>query len=211
MRSGTWRCRWIASSHAQRSPLTAHQTIGRMDGQTRALPFAVSVPVNYFNEELLTRAGHDPATLAAGGWPALLKAAQDVTALGEPVSGMFFDYASGQALTWQMLVFGNGGRMMSPDERSGGIRRRGGTAQRAAARGDRTDRPDRHVTRERADGVRRWPARQLHQHQLEHGSLLGAQHGLSRDDAAAADGGRRGTAARGGQRRGDHDAAAVAS
>lgn len=100
------------------SPLTTHPTIGRIAGETRALPFAVSVPVNYLNDDLLRKAGHEPKTLAAGGWPALLKAAADMSALGNPISGMFFDYASGQALTWQMLVFGFGGRMMSPDERT---------------------------------------------------------------------------------------------
>lgn len=99
-------------------PLTTHPTIGKIAGETHALPFAVSVPVNYFNNELLRRAGHDPRTLAAGGWPALLKAAVDMSTLGHPISGMFFDYASGQALTWQMLVFGYGGRMMSADERT---------------------------------------------------------------------------------------------
>ena len=38
------------------TPLTAHQTIGRIAGETRALPFAVSVPVNYFNDDLLRSA-----------------------------------------------------------------------------------------------------------------------------------------------------------
>lgn len=103
---------------AEKSALTAHKAIGRIAGETRALPFAVSVPVNYFNDDLLRRAGHDPATLAAGGWPALLRAAADISAIGAPVSGMFFDYASGQALTWQMLVFGYGGQMMTADERN---------------------------------------------------------------------------------------------
>jgi multiple sugar transport system substrate-binding protein len=107
--------RYIA---AEPTTLTSHPTIGRIAGETRALPFAVSVPVNYFNDHLLRKAGHDPKTLAAGGWPALLHAAADISALGGPISGMFFDYASGQALTWQMLVFGFGGRMMSLDERT---------------------------------------------------------------------------------------------
>jgi multiple sugar transport system substrate-binding protein len=124
-------------------PLTTHPAIGRIAGETRALPFAVSVPVNYMNDELLRRAGHDPQAFAAGGWPALLNAATDMSAQGRlaqnrpaqnrpaqnrpaqnrpalsgPVSGMFFDYASGQALTWQMLVYGYGGHMMSADERT---------------------------------------------------------------------------------------------
>lgn len=107
--------RYIA---AESTPLTSHPTIGRIAGETRALPFAVSVPVNYLNDNLLRRAGHDPKTLASGGWPALLKAATDISALGGPISGMFFDYASGQALTWQMLVFGFGGHMMTRDERT---------------------------------------------------------------------------------------------
>jgi multiple sugar transport system substrate-binding protein len=99
-------------------PLTAHRTIGKIGGETRALPFAVSVPVNYFNNGLVRRAGHDPLSLTAATWPALLKVATSISALGRPASGFFFDYYGGQALTWQMLVLGYGGRMMSPDERA---------------------------------------------------------------------------------------------
>ena len=42
--------RYIAS---EPTPLTSHPTIGKIAGETRALPFAVSVPVNYFNDDLL--------------------------------------------------------------------------------------------------------------------------------------------------------------
>jgi len=109
--------RYIAG---ERSPLTKHHTIGKIAGQTRALPFAVSVPVNYFNNALLRRAGHDPRELASASatWADIVKAATDISALGRPISGMCFDYLGGSAITWQMLVLGYGGRMMSPDERT---------------------------------------------------------------------------------------------
>jgi multiple sugar transport system substrate-binding protein len=103
---------------AERSSLTGHPSIGKIAGETRALPFAVSVPVNYFNNELVRRAGHDPDRLLKGTWSDILEVATDVSALGSPVSGMFYDYAGGAALTWQMLVLGYGGRMVSPDERT---------------------------------------------------------------------------------------------
>lgn len=112
-------------------PLTTHPAIGKIAGETRALPFAVSVPVNYFNNELVRRAGHDPATIGAATWPELVAIVRDISALGGPISGMFYDPESGQALTWQMLVLGYGGRMMSPDERT--IAFGGEAGQRSAA------------------------------------------------------------------------------
>jgi multiple sugar transport system substrate-binding protein len=101
----------------ERSSLTTHPTIGKVRGTTRALPFAVSVPVNYFNNELVRRAGHDPTRLVNSDWSEVLKVAADVSALGRPVSGMFYDYMGGSALTWQMLVLGYGGRLISSDEK----------------------------------------------------------------------------------------------
>ncbi len=98
-------------------PLTTHPLIGRSGGLTRALPFAVSVPVSYFNADLMKRAGRDPEALLTADWPRLLDAAAAVSRLGEPISGIFFDYSAGSSLAWQMLVYGRGGRMMSPDER----------------------------------------------------------------------------------------------
>jgi multiple sugar transport system substrate-binding protein len=103
---------------AEALPLTAHRTIGKIGGETRALPFAVSVPVNYFNNDLVARAGHDPRSLTRANWREIVAIATDISALRHPISGFFFDYNGGQALTWQMLVLGYGGRMMSTDERT---------------------------------------------------------------------------------------------
>jgi len=99
------------------TPLTTHRSIGKIGGETRALPFAISIPVNYFNNRLVERAGHDPRALLDAKWPALLKIATDISALGPPVSGMFYDIAGGAALMWQLLVLGYGGQIASADER----------------------------------------------------------------------------------------------
>src|SRR5262249_1712823 len=86
--------RYIAE---ERTPLTTHRPIGKIAGETRALPFAVSVPVNYFNNALLVRAGHDPRDVAtpSAAWADIVKAATDISALGHPISGMCFDYLGG--------------------------------------------------------------------------------------------------------------------
>jgi len=102
---------------AEPAPLTAHRSIGHFGGKTRALPFAVSVPVSYFNNTLCQRAGLDPRQLALLDWPQILDLAGRICALRGDVTGIFFDYDSESALAWQMLVLSRGGRMMSEDER----------------------------------------------------------------------------------------------
>ena len=97
--------------------LSTHAAIGRVDGAVRALPFAVSVPVSFFNADLIRRYGCDPQAMLEADWSALLDMAAAVSRAGLPVSGIFFDYTPESALAWQMLILSRGGRMMSPDER----------------------------------------------------------------------------------------------
>jgi multiple sugar transport system substrate-binding protein len=107
---------WLAAEHEL--AVTSHPSIGKVAGITRALPFAISVPVTYFNKTLLLRAGQDPERLQSGDWPEIVQAATAVSRLGHPNSGIFFDYTSEAALGWQMLVLSRGGHMMTADETS---------------------------------------------------------------------------------------------
>ncbi|MBL0915032.1 MAG: extracellular solute-binding protein [Sphingopyxis sp.] len=97
--------------------LSVHETIGKVAGVAHALPFALSVPVSYFNADLLRRYGRDPDAMPDADWPAILDAASAVSRAGRPTSGIFFDYTPESALAWQMLVLSRGGRMLSDDER----------------------------------------------------------------------------------------------
>lgn len=103
----------IAASNA---PLSFHPQIGRHKGVTHALPFAISAPVCYFNADLLARAGRTFDDVADADWAGIADVAAAVSGLGEPYSGIYFDYNSVDALSWQMLIYGRGGEMMSPDE-----------------------------------------------------------------------------------------------
>lgn len=95
--------------------LTAHPTIGHVGGVLRALPFAVSLPVSYFNLSLFQRCGVRPEALIEGNWETLVDAAATVNRQRPPGSSIYFDYNAESALGWQMLICGRGGQLLSPD------------------------------------------------------------------------------------------------
>ena len=95
--------------------VTRHETIGVEKGVTYAIPFGLSVPVFYYNKDLMARAGVDPDSFD-GSWSAILSAAARISRLPSPASGIFFDYSPSE-LAWEMLVYSRGGAMMSVDER----------------------------------------------------------------------------------------------
>lgn len=99
------------------SELTTHPQIGYVEGVLVALPFALSVPVSYVNATLVARSGLDPAQLLQGDWPDLLQVAAQVSRLGGPLSGIYFDIYASSGLAWQTLVSSRGGHLMSPDDR----------------------------------------------------------------------------------------------
>jgi len=87
---------------------------GSYGGQQYALPFAVSVPVFYYNRALVRRAGGEPFPAT---WPGVLALAARIRDRNDKAQGIFVDYQAGSALAWQTLVFSRGGSMMSADER----------------------------------------------------------------------------------------------
>lgn len=80
------------------------------------LPLAISNPVIFYNEDLLRKAGIDPATLNSS-WDNVVAAAAKVTALGDGTMGSFFDYTADGNWMFQALLFSLGGRMMSEDDK----------------------------------------------------------------------------------------------
>jgi multiple sugar transport system substrate-binding protein len=90
------------------------QGLGQVDKRQIGLPFAVSMPVVYYNADLVRRAGGDPANMPRD-WDGLLRLAGKIGALGGDVAGMYHTWtgASGPWLV-QGLVYGAGGEMMLP-------------------------------------------------------------------------------------------------
>lgn len=86
-------------------------------GKTYGLPFSISVPIVYYNGDLVRRAGGDPRNLPRS-WAEIADLARRISALGGGAQGVFTDYAQGSL--WQFLAFvtAEGGRMMSPDEKA---------------------------------------------------------------------------------------------
>lgn len=88
----------------------------RHDGELYGLPYIVSVPVIYYNPELVRAVGGDPDEFP-DTWEGVTDLATKITVLGGNKIGGFFDYASAGNWTFMALVDSQGGNMMSPDDR----------------------------------------------------------------------------------------------
>lgn len=88
----------------------------RHNGQIYGLPFIISVPVLYYNADLVRQAGGDPDHLPQT-WEDITALAAKITALGGNRIGGFFDYASAGNWTFMAVINAQGGKMMSPDDR----------------------------------------------------------------------------------------------
>ena len=91
--------------------------LGTYGGKPYGLAFAVSTPIVYVNEDLLRKAGGDPANFPAT-WDGIFDLAKKVNALGDDNVGLFYSWAITGNWMWQALVFSHGGRMMSEDEKA---------------------------------------------------------------------------------------------
>ncbi|MET4483682.1 ABC transporter substrate-binding protein [Bradyrhizobium sp. F1.13.3] len=89
----------------------------RHNDKIYGLPFIISVPILYYNADLVRQAGGDPDHLPQT-WEKITALAARITALGGNRIGGFFDYASAGNWTFLSLVESQGGRMMSPDNRA---------------------------------------------------------------------------------------------
>ncbi|MCR9196282.1 MAG: ABC transporter substrate-binding protein [Hyphomonas sp.] len=93
--------------------LAASADMSSYNDATYGLPFAISVPVIFYNAELVREAGGDPDNLPQS-WPAIIDLAERIDDLGP--MGIWFDYQASSAWPFQTLVFSQGGRMLSEDE-----------------------------------------------------------------------------------------------
>ena len=91
------------------------KAVGEVDGKVYALSYATSVPIIYFNVDLVRRAGGDSQSLPRT-WPDITALVRKIHGLGGGVIGGFFDYQSTGNWTFQALITSQGGRMVTPDD-----------------------------------------------------------------------------------------------
>ena len=90
--------------------------IGSQNGQVYALPFAISLPIAYYNLDLVKRAGGDPASLPVT-WDGVLALAKRIHGLGPDLNGITMAWDITGNWLWQAPVLSQGGSMLSADEK----------------------------------------------------------------------------------------------
>jgi multiple sugar transport system substrate-binding protein len=90
--------------------------LGTYGGKPYSLAFAVSTPIIYINDELISKAGGDPANFPTT-WQGIFDLANKINRLGNDNVGLFYSWAITGNWMWQALVFSHGGQMMSADEK----------------------------------------------------------------------------------------------
>jgi multiple sugar transport system substrate-binding protein len=90
--------------------------VGRFGGKQLGIGFSVSMPIIYYNLDLVTKAGGDANALPTN-WDGIFELARKVKALGGQTQGFHFDWDITGNWMWQALVFSNGGTMLTADEK----------------------------------------------------------------------------------------------
>lgn len=93
---------------------------GHLGGAQYAIPFALSTPITFYNEDLVRRAGLDPDA-PPPDWPGMLGWAERITALGAPNKGIDIKWQTTGNYLFQALLFSHGGRLLSEDGKSVGF------------------------------------------------------------------------------------------
>ncbi|RTE65341.1 ABC transporter substrate-binding protein [Amphritea opalescens] len=91
--------------------------IGTYNHEVYAVPFAVSLPIAYYNMDLVRQAGWDEHNLPKT-WDEVIQLAQQIDALGDDVTGMVYGWQITGNWLWQAPVFSQGGSMLSADEKT---------------------------------------------------------------------------------------------
>ncbi|WP_116474360.1 ABC transporter substrate-binding protein [Zobellella maritima] len=90
--------------------------IGTHEQQVYGLPFAVSLPIAYYNMDLVRQAGWDESRLPQN-WDQVIELSRQIDALGEDITGMVYGWQITGNWLWQAPVFSRGGAMLSADEK----------------------------------------------------------------------------------------------
>lgn len=90
--------------------------LGFHGGIQAGLAFATSNPISYMNVDLLKRVGVEPEQFPTN-WDDVLKLSARIADLGDGTHGMFFRWP-GDDWMFSALLYGHGGRMLTPDEKA---------------------------------------------------------------------------------------------
>src|SRR5262245_34536484 len=88
---------------------------GSVNRKIYGLPFAISLPIVYYNFDLVQKAGGNLDKLPTN-WDEVIALAQRINALGDDVHGVSFEWSITGNWLWQAEVFAHGGAMLNPDE-----------------------------------------------------------------------------------------------
>lgn len=89
--------------------------IGTMNDKVYGLPFAISLPVAYYNLDLVKQAGGDPNNLPTT-WDEVFDLSSKIDALGGDINGMSYAWNITGNWFFQAPVFSQGGSMMDAAE-----------------------------------------------------------------------------------------------
>lgn len=89
--------------------------IGTQKGKVYALPFAISLPIVYYNLDLVKQAGGDPNNLP-NTWDEVVTLARKIKGLGGDINGVTYVWDITGNWLWQAPVFSQGGSMLNADE-----------------------------------------------------------------------------------------------
>lgn len=91
-------------------------SLAQVGDKQLGLAFATSNPIFYYNADLVRRAGGNPDAMPTT-WDEVLKLAARIQDLGDGTVGMGYRWM-GDDWMFSALLFGHGGAMLSPDEKS---------------------------------------------------------------------------------------------
>lgn len=93
----------------------AMMALGDYNGHQFSIPFAVSTPILYYNEDLLKKANVNLKSIDT--WEGVLTACKQIHKLGNDYSGMYYDYLNTGNWMLQALIYSEGGTMMDASEK----------------------------------------------------------------------------------------------
>lgn len=89
---------------------------GKFNGKRYGMPFAISLPVAFYNMELVKAAGW-PEDKLPQTWDEMFDLSRKIDELGDDIHGMYYFWAETGNWQWQALVNSQGGTLLTPDEK----------------------------------------------------------------------------------------------
>jgi multiple sugar transport system substrate-binding protein len=95
--------------------------LGRVDGKLYGMAFNASTPIMYFNEDLVRKAGGDPAKFP-DTWDGVIDMAKRIRTTSPDVNGIAYDvHGWPDDWLWRAMILQNGGKMLNDSETAAGF------------------------------------------------------------------------------------------